>query len=307
MVDWWDAFLFYARPETLLQRWESGLFALGMIALVISLELCVVGWSRSTLGIVMKFRGTDKWDLISLFLQVTGLQKILTNIFFIGFIGYLVIVTKNISVDVFSGSPFWARFVSAIFLYDFLMYWNHRIRHEWDWLWIVHEYHHSSTEITVLTDSRTHPLDYIVYFLTTGLIMKIFVISEVRHIIWFLVVTWVPSLIAHSRLDTSFGWLGRYIIVSPRFHHLHHEKGEAGFKNYGLVFIIWDRVFGTYLEPSKSIRTISQGLLDEGYKRRPLKSFLVSVIKFYQYPARKIGKLYSFKASSRSRAVEPKS
>jgi sterol desaturase/sphingolipid hydroxylase (fatty acid hydroxylase superfamily) len=45
----------------------------------------------------------------------------------------------------------------------------------------------------------------------------------------------------------SFGWLGDRLLVSPRFHRLHHGLRAAGRNscNYGAVFPIWDMLFGT--------------------------------------------------------------
>jgi sterol desaturase/sphingolipid hydroxylase (fatty acid hydroxylase superfamily) len=62
----------------------------------------------------------------------------------------------------------------------------------------------------------------------------------------FLFMRFVESL-SHANIRMSFGWLGDRLIVSPRFHRLHHGLRAAGRHscNYGAVFPIWDIVFRT--------------------------------------------------------------
>ncbi len=59
----------------------------------------------------------------------------------------------------------------------------------------------------------------------------------------------VDALFGHANLRTP-GWLDRalsLVLVTPRFHHVHHAAGETDYNNnLGIVFTVWDRLFGTY-------------------------------------------------------------
>jgi hypothetical protein len=51
----------------------------------------------------------------------------------------------------------------------------------------------------------------------------------------------------HSMVNWTYGWIGRWVVFSPIGHRIHHSmEREHWDKNYGDMFVIWDRLFGTY-------------------------------------------------------------
>jgi len=57
------------------------------------------------------------------------------------------------------------------------------------------------------------------------------------------------SGLTHSMINWDFGWVGRWVLMSPVTHRIHHSDMPEHFeKNMGSVFIIWDRLFGTYYD-----------------------------------------------------------
>lgn len=58
----------------------------------------------------------------------------------------------------------------------------------------------------------------------------------------------------HSDLKWNLGWFGKYILVSPTGHKIHHSNDERHFnKNFGTFFVWWDKLFGTYLYTNDEI------------------------------------------------------
>ncbi len=285
LQQWWDAFIYYANYQVLVNRWTHSTSVVFFLVLAMGAEMLFSGWQESSLRTLFSRSKTHVWDLTSFLFNVSGFQKILTNLFFMGFIGYFVVNTRHLQYPLIEASPLWLRVLVALLLHDFLMYWSHRLKHDWDWFWITHEYHHSSTRITLLTDFRVHPLDYIVHFTLTALLLKIFFPGDLQNSWMFAWIMVVPGFLAHSRIDTGFGFIGRYFIVSPRYHHLHHSKNATKSKNYGNFFVFWDRIFGTYEAPVHSIQDIKVGLEENNYENlSPAKAFVLPVVNFYRFP-----------------------
>jgi sterol desaturase/sphingolipid hydroxylase (fatty acid hydroxylase superfamily) len=132
-------------------------------------------------------------------------------------------------------------FFALMFSVDFGYYCLHRCNHEWHFFWSGHRVHHSGE----------------VYNLATALRQS--VLQTVTSPFWYLPLALVfsPSAFrAHKGLNTLYqfwvhtelvGWLGplEYILSTPSSHRMHHRP--PGDCNYGGVFIIWDRMFGSYM------------------------------------------------------------
>jgi sterol desaturase/sphingolipid hydroxylase (fatty acid hydroxylase superfamily) len=130
---------------------------------------------------------------------------------------------------------------------EFADYWLHRVRHT-VCLWRFHRLHHSDREMTWTTIHRKHPVDYIltifgeyVFLLAVGVPAAGIVAASLFRSLYIAFV--------HADLNWSFGPL-RYVLITPWAHRYHHAIDErlAG-ANFGGVLSIWDRIFGTYVEP----------------------------------------------------------
>jgi sterol desaturase/sphingolipid hydroxylase (fatty acid hydroxylase superfamily) len=146
-----------------------------------------------------------------------------------------------------------ASFLVYLLAFDFLLYWIHRGQHQFEWWWALHALHHSQREMTMWTDNRNHLLD--------SAIVDILLV-QAGHLIGvppgqFVAVVAVSQLVenlSHANLRLSFGLLGERLLVSPRFHRLHHAigighesqgKGTLGGHNFSILFPVWDLLFGT--------------------------------------------------------------
>ena len=80
---------------------------------------------------------------------------------------------------------------------------------------------------------------------------------------------------APLRPDPLMGWIGRWVLVSPVAHRIHHsDLPEHHDRNLGHVFIIWDRIFGTWYDGRVVNTTV--GIVDNPYNREGMAADLLT-------------------------------
>lgn len=132
----------------------------------------------------------------------------------------------------------------AFVLVDFCYYWRHRWEHEIHLLWCEHSVHHSSEEYNFSTSIRLpviNPLFGWVFFAPLALLGFPAKLVLAGFFLNLLYQYWVHS--------NSIGKLPVLdaVLSTPSNHRVHHARNpEYLDKNYGGVFIFWDRMFGTY-------------------------------------------------------------
>lgn len=157
------------------------------------------------------------------------------------------------SIRLLAGSPLWLQFISFLLLKDFLEYLVHNLLHRVPALWEFHKLHHSIEELDWIGNMRFHWMEIVVYKSLTFLpLVMLGVNGEV--ILWIAIVSTLIGHLNHSNLNFNWGPL-RYVINSPRMHVWHHDvvlHGRSG-QNFGVVFCLWDWLFGTaYLPADKA-------------------------------------------------------
>jgi sterol desaturase/sphingolipid hydroxylase (fatty acid hydroxylase superfamily) len=138
--------------------------------------------------------------------------------------------------------------ILAAILWDFCYYWNHRLGHEISILWAAHAVHHQSEEYNLSTALRQTSssflfswIFYVPLFLI-GIPADVLVTVAAANLIYQF---WV-----HTRFVNRLGVLDR-IFVTPSNHRVHHAQNERYVdRNYGGIFVLWDRMFGTFTEES---------------------------------------------------------
>jgi sterol desaturase/sphingolipid hydroxylase (fatty acid hydroxylase superfamily) len=133
-----------------------------------------------------------------------------------------------------------------IVILDFAEYWRHRFQHSFGWWWALHSIHHAQTQMTFWTDDRNHVLDDVIAAAWFGIIAVLIGVPPGQFPIILLVLRLAESL-SHANVRLDFGRVGERLLVSPRFHRLHHgvlSVGNSG-KNYGVLLPVWDWIFGT--------------------------------------------------------------
>jgi len=152
----------------------------------------------------------------------------------------------------------------ALILYDLCYYWNHRLNHEVGILWASHVVHHSSEYYnlsTALRQTSTGVLFRWVFYLPMALLGVPPLMFVTVGLIDLLYQYWV-----HTELVGKLGWFDR-VFCSPSNHRVHHGQNDYCIdRNYGGILIIWDRLFGTFVE-ERDGEPICYGI------RKPLHSF----------------------------------
>ena len=138
--------------------------------------------------------------------------------------------------------------VLAAVLWDFCYYWNHRLGHEISILWAAHAVHHQSEEYNLSTALRQTSSSFLFSWI---FYVPLFVIGFPTDVV---VTVGAANLIyqfwVHTRHIDRLGVMDR-ILVTPSNHRVHHAQNERYIdKNYGGIFILWDRLFGTFAEES---------------------------------------------------------
>ncbi len=129
---------------------------------------------------------------------------------------------------------------------DFFEYWRHRFQHEWRWWWALHSLHHAQQHMTFWTDDRNHVLDDIIAAAWIGGLAVLIGVPPGQFPVILMVLRLAESL-SHANARISFGPVGERLLVSPRFHRLHHgvlSVGALG-RNYAVLLPVWDWLFGT--------------------------------------------------------------
>jgi len=162
-------------------------------------------------------------------------------------------VAQYYNLKLFSPSSLWV-WILAFFLYDFCYYWMHRLHHEVKVLWATHVVHHHGEEFNLSTALRQTSTGFLwkwIFYLPifiVGIPPEVFVtVAGVNLVYQF----WV-----HTEHIPKLGWY-EYVFVSPSNHRIHHAQNKHYVDaNYGGVFILWDRIFGTYKEEMEELKPI---------------------------------------------------
>ena len=158
---------------------------------------------------------------------------------------------------------------------DLSKYLSHYLLHRVPVLWEFHKVHHSAQVLTPFTYHRAHPCDFTFCEIITGLFAgasgaaALFVFgSQVEplsilglNVGLLLFYAFIANL-RHIDVWVPFpGWLSR-ILISPAQHLIHHSnKPQHHGANYGVIFALWDWMYGTLYVP-KSRETLSYGLVN---------------------------------------------
>jgi alkylglycerol monooxygenase len=220
-----------------------------LIAVPIFIFLISIEWVVSIRrGIIVNHSA----DLIS------SLSSGLTNILKDGLKISFAIISYSWLVDritIFKIESIVITIIIAFIVKDFAGYWLHRLDHRINILWNRHIIHHSSEEYNLACALRQS----ISGFISFG---AIFMIPAAL----FGVPVWLFAILGpvhlfmqfwyHTRLIDRMGFL-EHFLVTPSHHRVHHAiNTEYLDKNFSQVFIIWDKLFGTFQPELKEVQPV---------------------------------------------------
>lgn len=146
--------------------------------------------------------------------------------------------------------PLWAYTLLGVMLLDFIgAYLAHYVEHKVKPLWMVHLVHHTDHNVDTTTANRHHPLESLVRFAFT-LIGVLIVGAPIAIVFLYQSLSLVATQFGHAniKLPKKMDSLLSYVFVSPDMHKVHHHYVlPYTDSNYGNIFSIWDRLFGTFM------------------------------------------------------------
>jgi sterol desaturase/sphingolipid hydroxylase (fatty acid hydroxylase superfamily) len=165
------------------------------------------------------------------------------------FISYQWLVSK---VAIFDLEPTAFTYVIAFIAIDFYGYWTHRLAHQINFLWNKHAIHHSSEEFNLACALRQSISSFVNLFLILlipaailGVPAQVIAVSIPIHLFlqfWY-----------HTKHIKKMGFL-EHILVTPSHHRVHHAINPIYMdKNHSQLFIVWDKMFGTFQEELEAV------------------------------------------------------
>ena len=172
-----------------------------------------------------------------------GIAERLLNLF-IAASFYQVYHWVYVNYAIFDISTAWYVWVLLLLSTDLVWYWYHRLGHEINFLWAAHIVHHQSEEFNLSAAARITTIQAVfrnVFWCVLPLIG-----FHPQMIVTILLVHGAYSFFTHTQLIGKIGWLEQ-VLITPSLHGVHHASDEKYLdKNYGDVFVFWDKLFGTF-------------------------------------------------------------
>ncbi|MES2431043.1 MAG: sterol desaturase family protein [Bacteroidota bacterium] len=213
---------------------------------------------------IAKRKGYDYFQLHNSIANISiGIAERLADVLIAGFFFFVYdTIQKKYGIFHIKSSVAW--WILIFLLTDLVWYWYHRLAHEINLLWMVHEVHHQSEDFNYTVSARVTIFQAIV---RTGFWAVLPLLGFPAGMITsMLLIHGLYPFFIHTRVIGKLGIL-EYILVTPSHHRVHHASNEKYLdKNYGDVLIIWDKLFGTF-QKEEDKEEIVYGLT------KPLKSY----------------------------------
>jgi sterol desaturase/sphingolipid hydroxylase (fatty acid hydroxylase superfamily) len=226
------------------------LTCVGIIPTIFVVELCLVGWRESSLRHLIGHPPSSLTDLACFVCLETRVLNTLGVVMSLGFIlisgawlhGFLYQAT-GLSLSI-GWMPTAFQFVIFFLVYSFADYWNHRADHS-AYFWPLHRFHHAADEFCIFNSVRVHPAGLITIVTFTVLPTALLDASP-RIVVDVGLAVAVLRYVIHSRIDSNWGWVGRWLLQSPVHHRLHHILDTTEPTGHFSLVPLWDHMFGTW-------------------------------------------------------------
>jgi sterol desaturase/sphingolipid hydroxylase (fatty acid hydroxylase superfamily) len=158
-------------------------------------------------------------------------------------VGIYAAVYEHVSLWRLPADAWWV-WVAALVAYDFCYYWLHRAGHRVALFWAAHGVHHQSEDYNLSTALRQTSSGWIagwIFYLPMAVLGVPPLVFAVVALVDLLYQFWV-----HTQQVGKLGWFDRW-FCAPSNHRVHHAVNDRYLdKNYGGIFIVWDRLFGSF-------------------------------------------------------------
>lgn len=249
LIDSPESFVNKFLKASQLSNWTFNVFITSITSTSIAflIEIIAVGWQDSGLKKLITRSKSAKQDLWCYFLSITN---VFDFIVFVSTFGMFYVLSSVLDRYVhfqftnYISNPI-IQFTTLFIFADFIHYLRHRFNH-WGAFWELHAHHHAATEFNLITTVRGsfweagfNAVFYSLVYLIGGFYVEnILLVHALRDIHLHL---------CHSNVKWNYGFLGKYIFITPLDHRLHHSIDKENYdQNFGSVFKWWDVLFNTY-------------------------------------------------------------
>ncbi len=174
-------------------------------------------------------------------------------------------------MSLFRISEPWVYWMVLLIIEDLVFYFLHYVDHYVRFFWAVHVTHHSSEEFNLTVGFRSsvfQPLYRFIWFIPIALCG-----FKPMDIMFMYSITQIYGILIHTRMIGKLGFF-EWFMATPSHHRVHHGSNPRYLdKNLGMVFIIWDRLFGTFVEESEEEK-VRYGLTKPILTNNPVKLVL---------------------------------
>jgi len=164
-----------------------------------------------------------------------------------------VLVFEHASLWKLPSGSLWV-WLAGLVLYDLLYYWHHRFGHTVALFWAAHVVHHQSEDYNLSTALRQTGSGWVggwLFYLPMAVLGFPPLVFGVVALVDLLYQYWV-----HTQQIGRLGWFDRW-FCAPSNHRVHHAVNDKYLdKNYGGIFIVWDRLFGSFTEEDDAERIV---------------------------------------------------
>jgi sterol desaturase/sphingolipid hydroxylase (fatty acid hydroxylase superfamily) len=273
--------------------------SVAMLFLAFLVELLWGGWEGSSLRKLVTGDRNSLRDFTYAVFALLPLQAVSKIILTFGVIWLSgKVVAPRISWNLVGYMPWWPlQYLAVVLIGSFFQYWQHRILHMVPVLWETHKLHHSALEMNLLNLHRESPFTTGVADLLIFVPLAVFGINEsfkrggqlgivdlafMALFMSYSIFNVLNHYLIHSELRTTYGWFGRWIFISPIAHRVHHSRlPQYWDKNFSVSLVLWDRVFGTWVEgDNHEARNTPLGFKDNAYNQQN------SLIDYFWFPVR---------------------
>ncbi len=200
---------------------------------------------------VGRARGRDTYRLNDALNSIgLGIMSQITGLF-------VALFTLGIYTAVYEHLALWslpkdslAVWLGALIAYDFFYYWHHRAGHRIALFWASHAVHHQSEDYNLSTALRQTSGGWVagwLFYLPMAVAGVPPLVFAVVALIDLLYQYWV-----HTQQIGRLGWFDRW-FCAPSNHRVHHAVNDRYLdRNYGGILIVWDRLFGTFIEEDEA-------------------------------------------------------
>lgn len=179
-----------------------------------------------------------------------GIAERLMDIFVTGLF-FFVFRWVHTHFAIFDIKATWYTWVLLFLATDLVWYWYHRFAHEVNAFWAAHVVHHQSEDFNYTVSARITVFQAMIRSGFWSVLPLIGFPPEMITVL--LLVHGLYPFFIHTQMLGKWGWFEK-VLVTPTHHGIHHASNpEYLDKNYGDVLIIWDKMFGTFVQEDKNI------------------------------------------------------